>query len=129
MASGRAIVSHDTLENGGWKMEDIFVRKPEKGELLVEMVASGVCHTDALIGGIPDGAAPIAFYPRILGHEGAAYVKQVGEGVHVAQPGDPVRIPNDTTLLHVENRRWTLSYVGHFTTNRGHLPRLKIANN
>jgi hypothetical protein len=55
MAEGRAIVSRDTYENGGWKMEEIHVRKPEKGELLVDMVASGICHTDALIGGIPDG--------------------------------------------------------------------------
>ena len=55
MAEGRAIVSRDTYENGGWKMEEVFVRKPEKGELLVDMVASGICHTDALIGGIPDG--------------------------------------------------------------------------
>lgn len=71
-------------------MEEIQTRRPREGELLVEMVASGVCHTDALIGGIPDGAAPIAFYPRVLGHEGSGYVKEVGSGVTVAQPGDPV---------------------------------------
>lgn len=68
----RAIVSHDTQANGGWKMEKVTVRKPGEGELLVEMVASGVCHTDALIGGLPGGAAPIAFYPRVLGHEGVS---------------------------------------------------------
>ncbi|KAK0308363.1 hypothetical protein LTR01_004990 [Friedmanniomyces endolithicus] len=67
--SARAIVCHDTHANSGWKMEDVGVRKPGDGELLVEMVASGVCHTDVLIGGIPGGAAPIAFYPRVLGHE------------------------------------------------------------
>lgn len=39
---GRAIISHDTLDNGGWKLEDVTVRKPGEGELLVEMVAS-VC--------------------------------------------------------------------------------------
>ena len=55
-------------------MQEIFTSKPKKGELLIEMVASGICHTDALIGGIPDGAAPIAFYPRVLGHEGSGYV-------------------------------------------------------
>lgn len=71
-------------------MEDVKVRKPGQGELLVEMVASGICHTDALVGGIPQGAAPIAFYPRVLGHEGSGYVKEVGSGVTVAQPGDPV---------------------------------------
>ncbi|KAK0772803.1 hypothetical protein LTS16_006028 [Friedmanniomyces endolithicus] len=90
MQSARAIVCHDTHANGGWKMEDVGVRKPGDGELLVEMVASGVCHTDALIGGIPGGAAPIAFYPRVLGHEGSGYVKEVGAGVTAAKPGDPV---------------------------------------
>ena len=73
MAEGRAIVYFDTHENGGWKMQEIFTSKPGKGELLVEMVASGICHTDVLIGGIPGGAAPIAFYPRVLGHEGSGY--------------------------------------------------------
>ncbi|KAK5167572.1 uncharacterized protein LTR77_007271 [Saxophila tyrrhenica] len=86
----KAIVCRDTHANGGWKMEDVITRKPGEGELLVEMVASGICHTDALIGGIPGGAAPIAFYPRVLGHEGSGYVKEVGKGVTVAQPGDPV---------------------------------------
>ena len=68
--SGKAIVSHDTLDNGGWKMEEVTLRDLQEGELLVEMVASGICHTDALVGGLPGGAAPIAFYPRVLGHEG-----------------------------------------------------------
>lgn len=43
-----------------------------------------------LIGGLPNGAAPIAFYPRVLGHEGSGYVREVGSGVTVAKPGDPV---------------------------------------
>ncbi|KAK3653979.1 hypothetical protein LTR56_004391 [Elasticomyces elasticus] len=90
MEPARAIVCHDTHANGGWKMEDVSVRKPGDGELLVEIVASGVCHTDVLIGGIPGGAAPIAFYPRVLGHEGSGYVKAVGNGVTVANVGDPV---------------------------------------
>ncbi|KAK5119074.1 hypothetical protein LTR62_000285 [Meristemomyces frigidus] len=90
MSFGRAIVCHDTHANSGWKMEQVGVRKPGEGELLVEMIATGVCHTDALIGDIPGGAAPIAFYPRVLGHEGSGYVKEVGKGVTVAQPGDPV---------------------------------------
>ncbi|OQO14448.1 hypothetical protein B0A48_01325 [Cryoendolithus antarcticus] len=90
MSSAKAIVSHDTHANGGWKLEDVTVRKPGDGELLVEMVATGVCHTDALIGGIPDGASPVAFYPRVLGHEGSGYVKEVGSNVTVAKVGDPV---------------------------------------
>lgn len=68
--SAKAIVSHDTLANDGWKMEEVGLRQPGEGELLVEMVATGVCHTDALVGDLPAGAAPIAFYPRVLGHEG-----------------------------------------------------------
>lgn len=90
MTSTRAIVCHDTHANGGWKMEEVSLRKLEEGELLVEMVATGVCHTDALIGGLPSGSAPIAFYPRILGHEGSGYVREVGPGVTVAKAGDPV---------------------------------------
>jgi Zn-dependent alcohol dehydrogenase len=43
-----------------------------------------------LIGGLPNGAAPIAFYPRVLGHEGSGYVREVGPGVTVAKPGDAV---------------------------------------
>jgi hypothetical protein len=41
-SNGRAIVCRDTLANGGWKMEDVSVRKPGEGELLIDMVAS-VC--------------------------------------------------------------------------------------
>ncbi|USW50378.1 Putative alcohol dehydrogenase, zinc-type, GroES-like superfamily, NAD(P)-binding domain superfamily [Septoria linicola] len=88
--SSKAIVSHDTLDNKGWKMEEVTLRDLQEGELLVEMVATGVCHTDALIGGIPAGAAPIAFYPRVLGHEGSGYVRKVGPDVSVAAEGDPV---------------------------------------
>jgi hypothetical protein len=66
----RAIVCHDTLKNDGWKMDEVLLRPLEPGELLVEMVASGVCHTDAFIGNLDAGSAPIAFYPRVLGHEG-----------------------------------------------------------
>lgn len=73
MTSTRAIVSYDTTANDGWKLENVTVREPGEGELLIEMVASGICHTDALVGGLPAGAAPIAFYPRVLGHEGTFY--------------------------------------------------------
>lgn len=55
-------------------MEEVGVREPGEGELLVEMAATGVCHTDSLIGELPGGAAPIAFYPRVLGHEGGHFV-------------------------------------------------------
>lgn len=82
VTSSRAIVCHDTLDNGGWKMEEVGLRQLKEDELLIEMVATGVCHTDALIGGIPGGAAPIAFYPRILGHEGESSLFCGSVGIH-----------------------------------------------
>jgi len=86
----KAIVCHDTLKNGGWKMDEVGLRPLREGELLVEMVASGVCHTDVMFGSMVSGSAPFAFYPRILGHEGSGYVREVGSGVTVAKAGDPV---------------------------------------
>jgi len=91
----KAIVSHDALKNGGWKMDEVSLRPLEAGELLVEMVASGVCHTDVLVGDLDAGSAPIAFYPRVLGHEGSGFVREVGEGVTVAEAGDPVLLSFD----------------------------------
>jgi S-(hydroxymethyl)glutathione dehydrogenase/alcohol dehydrogenase len=60
---------------------------PRAGEVLVEMKATGVCHTDAftLSGDDPEGA-----FPAILGHEGAGVVLEVGAGVKSLKPGDHV---------------------------------------
>ncbi|QIW94544.1 hypothetical protein AMS68_000062 [Peltaster fructicola] len=91
----RAIVSRAELDKGGWKLEDVALRQPGKGELLVEMVGSGVCHTDVLVGGLPGEGSPIGFYPRVLGHEGSGYVKAVGPDVTVAKVGDPVLLSFD----------------------------------
>lgn len=66
--TGKAIVSYDDLEKGGWKMEEVTTRALQDNELVVEMVASGICHTDILCGG--ENAGPLGFYPRVLGHEG-----------------------------------------------------------
>ena len=60
---------------------------PKAREVLVEIKATGVCHTDAftLSGDDPEGA-----FPAILGHEGAGIVVDVGEGVTDLKPGDHV---------------------------------------
>ena len=60
---------------------------PRAGEVLVEIKATGVCHTDAftLSGDDPEGA-----FPAILGHEGAGVVLETGPGVHSVAPGDHV---------------------------------------
>ena len=60
---------------------------PKEGEVLVEIMATGVCHTDAftLSGGDPEG-----LFPAILGHEGAGIVREVGGGVSSLKEGDHV---------------------------------------
>lgn len=66
---------------------EIDVEPPRKGEVLVKITHTGVCHTDAftLSGDDPEG-----LFPAVLGHEGAGIVVQVGEGVTSVKPGDHV---------------------------------------
>jgi len=68
-------------------IEEVDVMLPKKGEVLVKIIASGVCHTDAftLSGDDPEG-----IFPCILGHEGGGVVEQVGEGVTSVSVGDHV---------------------------------------
>ncbi|MDN3516415.1 S-(hydroxymethyl)glutathione dehydrogenase/class III alcohol dehydrogenase [Aquisalimonas lutea] len=68
-------------------LEEIDVAGPRKGEVLVRMVATSVCHTDAYT---LSGADPEGLFPSVLGHEGAGVVQEVGEGVTSVQPGDHV---------------------------------------
>ncbi|MGL6042693.1 MAG: alcohol dehydrogenase catalytic domain-containing protein, partial [Sandaracinobacteroides sp.] len=60
---------------------------PKPGEVLVEIKATGVCHTDAYT---LDGLDSEGLFPTILGHEGAGMVVEVGAGVSSVQPGDHV---------------------------------------
>ncbi|PID44886.1 MAG: S-(hydroxymethyl)glutathione dehydrogenase/class III alcohol dehydrogenase [Proteobacteria bacterium] len=68
-------------------IEEIDVAAPKQGEVLLRMVATGVCHTDAytLSGDDPEG-----IFPSILGHEGGAVVEEVGSGVTSLAIGDHV---------------------------------------
>lgn len=68
-------------------IETIDLEGPKAGEVLVENMATGVCHTDAftLSGDDPEGA-----FPAILGHEGAGIVREVGAGVTSVKVGDHV---------------------------------------
>jgi len=68
-------------------IEDIDLEGPKQGEVLVRIVATGVCHTDAftLSGDDPEGV-----FPTILGHEGGGIVEEIGDGVTSVKPGDHV---------------------------------------
>ncbi len=68
-------------------IETVQLDGPQAGEVLVEVKATGICHTDAftLSGDDPEGA-----FPAILGHEGAGIVREVGAGVTSLKPGDHV---------------------------------------
>jgi len=68
-------------------IEEIDVMLPKKGEVLVKIVASGVCHTDAFT---LSGEDPEGIFPVVLGHEGGGIVEQVGEGVTSVKVGDHV---------------------------------------
>ena len=69
------------------EIAEVDLQGPQAGEVLVEIMATGVCHTDAftLSGDDPEGA-----FPAILGHEGAGIVREVGAGVLSLKPGDHV---------------------------------------
>ncbi|EEX37662.1 Zn-dependent alcohol dehydrogenase [Vibrio metschnikovii] len=68
-------------------IEEVDVMLPRKGEVLVRIVATGVCHTDAFT---LSGEDPEGVFPTILGHEGGGIVEMVGEGVTSVEIGDHV---------------------------------------
>ncbi|EGH1892016.1 S-(hydroxymethyl)glutathione dehydrogenase/class III alcohol dehydrogenase [Salmonella enterica] len=79
------------------KIVEIDVAPPKKGEVLVKITHTGVCHTDAftLSGDDPEGVFPAVLghegvFPAVLGHEGGGVVVEVGEGVTSLKPGDHV---------------------------------------
>ena len=75
--------------NTPWSVEEIELDPPQAGEVLVKMVASGLCHSDEhVLTGDLAGAAPAP--PMIGGHEGAGIVMEVGEGVRNLEAGDHV---------------------------------------
>ncbi|MDG0997154.1 MAG: S-(hydroxymethyl)glutathione dehydrogenase/class III alcohol dehydrogenase [Gammaproteobacteria bacterium] len=66
---------------------DVNLQGPQAGEVLIEIKATGVCHTDEFT---RSGDDPEGLFPSILGHEGAGIVLEVAEGVTTLQPGDHV---------------------------------------
>jgi S-(hydroxymethyl)glutathione dehydrogenase / alcohol dehydrogenase len=68
-------------------IEEVDVQGPKAGEVLVEMMATGICHTDAYT---LSGLDSEGKFPAILGHEGAGIVREIGAGVTSVKPGDHV---------------------------------------
>ena len=95
---------------------------PKAGEVLVEMKATGVCHTDAftLSGEDPEGA-----FPAILGHEGAGIVVEVGAGVKTLKPGDhviPLYTPECGECKFCLNPKTNLCQAVRETQGKGIMP-------
>ena len=69
------------------EITEVNLEGPQEGEVLVEIMATGICHTD---GYTLSGADPEGIFPSILGHEGAGIVREVGPSVSSVKPGDHV---------------------------------------
>ena len=69
-------------------VQEVELAEPRAGEVLVRLVACGVCHTDLYTA---SGADPSGYAPTVLGHEGAGVVERVGEGVHLGRARRPRR--------------------------------------
>jgi aryl-alcohol dehydrogenase len=75
-----------TAPKAPFELRELELDEPRAGEVQVRMVATGVCHTDAIV---RDAWYPFPM-PAVLGHEGAGIVERIGEGVTTVQPGDAV---------------------------------------
>ena len=85
MIKSRAAVAFEA--NKPLEIVEVDVAPPQEGEVLVRIVATGVCHTDAYT---LSGADPEGLFPTILGHEGGGIVEAVGPGVENLEVGDHV---------------------------------------
>lgn len=86
-ANGQEITAAVIRDKGGpFKIESLMVEEPRQDEILVKVVATGMCHTDMVA---RDKVYDVP-HPIVLGHEGAGIVEKVGENVQKVAPGDPV---------------------------------------
>ncbi len=101
---------------------EVDLEGPRDGEVLVRLVACGVCHTDLYTA---SGADPSGYAPAVLGHEGAGVVEAVGEGVTSVAPGDRVVTlfsPQCRECVHCVDPRTNLCLAIRAEQNLGHLP-------
>lgn len=103
-------------------LETVQLEGPKAGEVLVEIKATGVCHTDAYT---LSGADPEGLFPAILGHEGAGVVVEVGAGVTSVQPGDhviPLYTPECRNCDYCLSGKTNLCQAIRATQGRGVMP-------
>jgi S-(hydroxymethyl)glutathione dehydrogenase/alcohol dehydrogenase len=101
---------------------EVDLEGPKAGEVLVEIMATGICHTDAYT---LSGADPEGLFPAILGHEGAGIVREVGAGVTSVRPGDhviPLYTPECRQCKTCLSRRSNLCTAIRATQGKGVMP-------
>ena len=104
------------------EIETVDLDGPRQGEVLVEIKATGVCHTDAYT---LSGKDPEGLFPAILGHEGAGVVVEAGAGVTALQPGDhviPLYIPECRQCPACLSGKTNLCTAIRETQGRGVMP-------
>ena len=103
-------------------IETVQLEAPQPGEVLIEIKATGVCHTDAYT---LSGADPEGLFPTILGHEGAGIVAEVGEGVISVKPGDkviPLYTPECRQCAYCLSQKTNLCQAIRSTQGKGVMP-------
>jgi S-(hydroxymethyl)glutathione dehydrogenase/alcohol dehydrogenase len=103
-------------------VQEVELAEPRAGEVLVRLVACGVCHTDLYTA---SGADPSGYAPTVLGHEGAGVVERIGDGVTSVAPGDHVVTlfsPQCRECIHCRSPKTNLCLAIREQQNQGYLP-------
>jgi S-(hydroxymethyl)glutathione dehydrogenase/alcohol dehydrogenase len=120
MVASRAAVAHQAGKP--LTIETIEVQGPREGEVLVEIKATGICHTDAFT---LSGADPEGLFPSVLGHEGAGVVVDTGAGVTSVKKGDhviPLYTPECRQCDYCTSGRTNLCQAIRETQGQGLMP-------
>src|SRR3954471_10410744 len=104
------------------EIHEVDLEGPRAGEVLVEIMATGICHTDAYT---LEGKDSEGIFPSILGHEGAGIVREVGEGVTSVRSGDhviPLYTPECRQCKSCLSRKTNLCTAIRATQGKGVMP-------
>src|SRR5438477_8715050 len=116
----RAAVAHKA--GAPLTIETVQLQGPKAGEVLVEIKATGICHTDEFT---RSGSDPEGLFPAILGHEGAGVVVEVGPGVASVKKGDhviPLYTPECRQCEYCLSRKTNLCTAIRATQGKGLMP-------